>query len=150
MPEKKESVVRALLLLCAAAIAACASAPERPRARHAARAARRAAPRESPACRRARFALLHQVRRSQQRPCRTDSDCVTVTNPGSPVRELRLVAHAADAARIERAAHAHLDRCGAFHHHEPLDAIRVVAARCVRGRCQEQETVLHVDPVSLR
>jgi hypothetical protein len=28
--------------------------------------------------------------------------------------------------------------------YEPIDAIRVVEARCLRGRCQEQETVMHV------
>lgn len=143
-------ILRSSLVAVAALMLGCATAGERPRARSAARAPRRAASRESPACQRARLAILHQLRRSQQRPCASDADCATVINPGSPVREYRRVAHAADAARIERAARAHLDRCGAFHHHEPIDAIRVVAARCVRGRCRERTTVMHAEPVSLR
>jgi hypothetical protein len=128
-------------------LAGCASAgPTEPAApaRVAPTASRRAAARETPACRRARLAILAEVKRSQGRPCQADTACTTVTNPGSPVDEYRLVAHVEDAARLDRAAGAHLARCGAFHHYEPIDAIRVVEARCLRGRCQEQETVMHV------
>lgn len=100
--------------------------------------------RETPACRAEREAILADVERSAARACRTDSDCVTVTNPGSAVPEYDLVAHAADADALRARAEAHLSTCGAFIHHEPIDAIPVISASC-HASCRRDETVLHID-----
>lgn len=101
--------------------------------------------RESPECVASRDAITAAVATSQTRACADDSECAAVTNPGHPDPEYHLVVHHGDAARIRRDAEAHLERCGAFFHHEALDAFRVVEARCVAGRCGAEETTFHID-----
>ena len=100
---------------------------------------------ETPECRAERLAILDAVAESQAKPCAADAECATATNPGSFVKEFDVVVNAADRDAIDARARAHLDRCGAFYHYEPIDAIRVVAAVCANGRCAESETVLHVE-----
>jgi hypothetical protein len=78
-------------------------------------------------------------------PRASNASCVTVTNPGSPVGELDQVVHATDHDELERRSLEHLERCGTVHVYEPIDAVRVVEARCRDGRCQEEETILHID-----
>jgi hypothetical protein len=103
------------------------------------------APAESEECRAERLAILDAVAASQAKPCAADAECATATNPGSFVKEFDVVVNAADRDAIDARARAHLDRCGAFYHYEPIDAIRVVEARCGDGRCAENEIVLHVE-----
>jgi hypothetical protein len=100
---------------------------------------------ERPECRSERAAILDAMSRSRERLCASDADCVTVTNPGSAVHEFDHVVHATDHDELERRSQAHLARCGAFFHYEPIDAVRVVEPRCRDGRCQEEETILHID-----
>jgi pimeloyl-ACP methyl ester carboxylesterase len=100
---------------------------------------------ESPECRSERAAILDAMARSREHPCASNAECVTVTNPGSPVGEFDQVVHATDHDELERRSLEHLERCGTFHVYEPIDAVRVVEARCRDGRCQEEETILHID-----
>ena len=101
--------------------------------------------RETPECNAARLAILDAVAESREKPCAADAECATATNPGSFVKEFDVVVNAADREAIDERSRAHLDRCGAFYYYEPIDAIRVVEARCVDGRCAESEIVLHVE-----
>jgi hypothetical protein len=100
---------------------------------------------EHPECRSARQEILDEMSRSRERPCGSDAECVTVTNPGSAVHEFDQVVHATDHDELERRSLEHLQRCGTFHVYEPINAVRVVEARCRDGRCQEEETILHID-----
>ena len=100
---------------------------------------------ESADCRAERQAILEAVAASQTKPCAVDAECATATNPGSFVKEFDVVVNAADREAIDARSQVHLDRCGAFFHHEAIGAIRIVKAVCRNGRCAEQETVLHVD-----
>ena len=77
--------------------------------------------------------------------CATNADCATVTGPGHWDPEYAEVVAAVDAAAFEARARAHLDTCGAFHHHQTLSAYRVVEARCVAERCAAHEELVHVD-----
>ena len=104
-----------------------------------------APPGESAECRAERLEIMDAVAASQAKPCAADADCATATSPGSFVKEFDVVVNAADREAIDARSRAHLDRCGAFHHYAPIDAIRVVAAKCADGRCAESETVLHVE-----
>lgn len=96
-------------------------------------------------CDAARRAILADIEASRARPCAADADCATVTNPGSAVHEYDLVAAAADRASLDRRSAAHLEACGAFIHHVPLDAYRAVSARCASGRCEARELLVHVE-----
>lgn len=102
------------------------------------------ASRETSECQAEREAILADVERSAARPCRGDGDCVTVTNPGSAVPEHDLVAHVDDAPALDARAEAHRSACGAFIHHEAIDAIAVISASC-HASCRRDETVLHVE-----
>jgi len=104
-----------------------------------------AASAESAECEAERLAILDAVAESQAKPCAADAECATATNPGSFVKEFDVVVNAADRGAIDERSRAHLDRCGAFYFYEPIDAIRVVEAKCFDGRCAENETVLHVE-----
>ncbi len=92
-----------------------------------------------------RAALWDSYRRSRERPCTRKAECVVVITPNSPVLELATVVHTADRPRLEQDARALLERCGAFSVYRPNNAIRVVEAACIEGRCAESETVLHVE-----
>jgi hypothetical protein len=100
---------------------------------------------EGAPCRGSLHSVFDQVKRSQSMMCRSDQDCALVTSPATPVEEYRLVVHRRDAERVDRLAREHLQRCGAFTHHEPINAVRVVQARCVNDRCVEHVNVLHMD-----
>jgi len=100
---------------------------------------------ETPECRAERLAIMDAIAASQAKPCAADADCATATNPGSFVKEFDVVVNSADRDAINERSRAHLDRCGAFYYYEPIDAIRVVEARCRDGRCAEEETILHVE-----
>ena len=89
--------------------------------------------------------LWAAYRASGERACRANSECVVAVSPNSHVRELATVVHTLDSAALVARARAHLDRCGAFTHYEPNNAIRVVEAVCGQGHCAERETILHVE-----
>ena len=101
---------------------------------------------ESEACRAERLATLDAMEASRQgAACAVDADCAVVTGPGHPDPEYGEVVAAGDAAELDARAEAHLSRCGAFHHHEAIDAFRVIEAACSAGRCAANETVFHVE-----
>ena len=91
------------------------------------------------------MALIARAQSSAERTCRADTECATITNPGHPDPEYDLIVHNTDAAELGAASEIHLERCGAFFHHEAIDAFRVIEPRCLEGRCQAEETVMHVD-----
>jgi hypothetical protein len=100
--------------------------------------------RETEGCRAERLAIRAAIVESRQRPCATDDECVVITSPDHPSPELAEVVHRTDSALDARAS-AHLGACGAWAHHEAIDAIPAIEARCVDARCAAEETVLHVD-----
>lgn len=100
----------------------------------------------SPECAVARSAILAAMAASRDAStCTTPADCAVVTGPGHADPEYAEVVGAADAAALEARAEAHLAACGAFHHHEAIDAFRVVEAACLGGRCAANETTFHVE-----
>ncbi len=104
--------------------------------------------RETSECARERGATLEAMEASRRSAgCSNDADCAVVTGPGHPDREYAQVVAARDAPALDARALAHLETCGAFHHHEAIDAFRVVEATCTAGQCAATETIFHVDPV---
>ncbi len=69
-----------------------------------------------------------------------------VLGPGHPDPEYAQVVFSGDAEALEARARDHLDRCGAFHHHEAIDAYREIEAACDEGHCVAHETLVHLDP----
>jgi hypothetical protein len=134
-------------LALALLLAGCGAAPASEPTTAGVEAVKPAAPPlgEGADCRAERLAITDAIAASQAKSCAADADCATATNPGSFVKELDVVVNAADREAIDERSRAHLDRCGTFYHYTPIEAIRVVEARCVDGRCAEQETVLHVE-----
>jgi len=90
-------------------------------------------------------AILEDAEVSRQRPCRSNDECTSITNPGHPDPEYAVVVHAADAIRLDVDAADHLDRCGVFIHHEASEAFAVIESRCVDSRCGPERTVMHVE-----
>jgi hypothetical protein len=95
-------------------------------------------------CRSSLHSVFDQVKRSQSMLCEKDQDCTLVTSPATPAKEYRLVVHRRDAARVDRLARQHLDRCGTFSDPKKTNAIRVVQARCVNNHCAEHVRVLEM------
>src|SRR5512137_2826732 len=108
---------------------ACGAAPAPGRTAAAADSTPTAAPTaasaESADCHAERLEIMDAVEQSQARPCTSDSECATATNPGSFVKEFDIVVNAADREALTARSREHLDRCGAFYYYEPIDAIRV-------------------------
>lgn len=77
--------------------------------------------------------------------CLDASACRVVTGPGHPDPEYAEVVFGADADALDARARAHLERCGAFHHHEAIDAYREITAACDEGHCVAHETIVHVE-----
>jgi hypothetical protein len=103
---------------------------------------------ETPECHDERAAVLDAMAASRRdHACTTAGECRVVTGPGHPDPEYAQVVHASDAERLDARAVAHLDRCGAFHHHEAIDAFRVIEAACVEGHCVADETTYHPAPI---
>ena len=100
---------------------------------------------ETADCRGERVAILDAASTSREQACATAADCVTVTNPGHPSKEVVLVVHTTAGAALQARADAHLARCGAFIHQEAIDAYDVVTAECTAGRCAANKTTYHVD-----
>ncbi|MBW2462157.1 MAG: hypothetical protein JRH11_10975 [Deltaproteobacteria bacterium] len=72
-----------------------------------------------------------------------DDECATVMNPGHPSSEYEIVVHSSAAVRLGVEAESHLERCGAFIHHDVIDAFAHVEAQCVSSRCTGQRTTFH-------
>lgn len=136
--------MRALLVAGLTVVVGCGAAPASSAAEPRAEPGTEPARRESPACQEEREAILADIARSAARACRSEVDCAVVMNPGSGVPEFALVAHAEDAAALDARSSTHIDQCGEFIHHEPIDAIPVVTAEC-HTTCEARVTTLHIE-----
>ncbi len=96
-------------------------------------------------CRALAKPILDAMEVSRETTCSSDDEWTIVTSPLSPIEAYHVVVHVSDRDALERRSLEHLEACGAFIHHEAIDAFRVVEARCVDGRCRAEETIFHVD-----
>jgi hypothetical protein len=110
-------------------------------------AATKATVRQTPLCSQSRAAVLDAMVASRaDHVCTESSECRVVTGPGHRDPEYAEVVFASDANTLETRARDHLARCGAFYHHEAIDAYRVIAAACVEGRCAASVKTMHIEP----
>jgi outer membrane protein assembly factor BamD (BamD/ComL family) len=100
----------------------------------------------SPECEAERAEITDSMAASRDAAaCVSPADCAVVMGPRHPDPEYAEVVAASDAAALEAAASAHIDRCGASAYHVAIDAFRSVEAGCDAGRCVALETTFHVE-----
>ena len=84
---------------------------------------------ENSPCMQSLHETLEQFKGSQRMHCTKDADCALVTNPATPEPRFKLAVHGTDAARLDRRAKQHLERCGTFQQTGDKEVKRQVKAK---------------------